>query len=200
MANLLIGEPVEIAPAVIRRLRFPPTSTGELHIAVHPGAVNAPQSLHTQVVGLGGDRVVWLGALGEDLLASRAVPGRPDARSAVHQHLFVGGRLWEVVLPGPLLNPGVPQRLSTVYDGDRPWLVIGESATGDPIAVPLNEASNPKWYSPTVAQADLQFVGSKESQLELAHAWTVQASCRTIGSLSAAAIAQVRTAIERYYL
>ena len=78
--------------------------------------------------------------------------------------------------------------LSTVYAGSdlRPWVVVGETEAGALLAAPLNEPSNPKWWTPIVSQAEMGFSGNvKDSQVELAHIWTIPADTATEGRVSA---------------
>jgi hypothetical protein len=198
MASLLPGDAVSLTPSGRAALTLRP-STPELYVALHADALKAPASRHTQVVGLLDDDVVWLGALGEDLLARRAAAPRADARALVGRCLMAGTRLWEIVLPGPLVSPGLPEPLSTVYAGERPWLVIGEASGPVPIAVPLNDPSNPKWFAPVIRREQMSLGAAKDSQVELAHAWTVRPSASTIGYLRPAAVADVGSAIASYY-
>ena len=82
-------------------------------------------------------------------------------------------------------------------DGGPTWLgALGEDLlvtldeppepdAGDPIAAPLNDASNPKWWTPVVPRAALAFPGNvKDSQVELAHAWSLPASIPAIGEVT----------------
>ena len=198
MASIPPGSAVELEPDVIPKLRFTPPSD-DLFIAVHRDALKSPQSVHTQVVALADSRVVWTAGLGEDLLQLRKAPAFPGSRAALRECLLTGERLWEIILPGGLVRFGVNEALSTIYQFERPWLVIGEVADGQPIAVPLNDATNPKWYAPLVRAADLGLTGTKDAQLELAHAWTVRPSASTIGRLPLAVQAPLAGTISRYY-
>jgi hypothetical protein len=150
-------------------------------------------------VALTDNEVEWLGAFGEELLLPRSAAARLDARRTVLDCLLKGARLWQVVLPGGLVNPGVLEPFSTVYAKERPWLVIGEANRNRPIAVPLNDASNPKWYAPLVRSSELGLTTAKDAQLELAHAWTIRPSATTIGLLDVASQSAVGGAITKYY-
>jgi len=172
MATFAPGTPVELTSKARSALPRPP-KRGTTRIIVHPKALRAGGSNHTQVASITDGVVHWIGAMGEDLLAQ--ADGTPDdtARPAVAGCIGTGDRLWQVVQPGHLLNSTASNPLSTIYIGRRPWLVIGQTQMGHPIAVPLNEATNPKWYSPMISQASMSFTGnSKDSQVELAHAWS----------------------------
>jgi hypothetical protein len=198
MATIPPGSAVQLKPDVAAKLRFG-APTNDLFIAVHRDALKSPNSVHTQVVELADARVTWTAGLGEDLLALRDASAFPGARAALAESLLTGERLWEIVLPGGLLRFGVSGSLSTIYHFERPWLVIGEAAGGQPIAVPLNEATNPKWYAPLVRAADLGLMATKDTQLELAHAWTVRSSASTIGRLAHAVRAPLAGTIAKYY-
>jgi hypothetical protein len=198
MASIPPGSAVQLKPDVIPKLRLSAPSD-ELFVAVHRDALKSPQSVHTQVVALADSRVTWTAGLGEDLLEPRDARAFPAARAALGESLLTGKRLWEIILPGGLLRFGVSGSLSTIYHFERPWLVIGEAVGDQPIAVPLNDATNPKWYAPLVRAADLGLAGTKDAQLELAHAWTVRPSASTIGRLGFAVRAPLAGTITAYY-
>ncbi len=198
MASIPPGSAVQLKPDVLPKLRFA-APTDDLFVAVHLGALKSPASVHTQVVALADSLVTWTAGLGEDLLQRRDAPAFPGARPALYECLLTGDRLWEIILPGGLLRFGVSGPLSTIYQFERPWLVIGEAVDDQPIAVPLNDATNPKWYAPLVRAADLGLSGTKDAQLELAHAWTVRPSASTIGRLPLAVRGPLAGTITRYY-
>ena len=103
---------------------------------------------------------------------------------------------------GGLLGDPQPGPLSTVYDGSdrRPWVVVGETILGELIVVPLNEASNPKWWTPVIAQVHMRFPGNiKDGQVELAHAWTVPGDLAAEGEVLTAGRGAVERAIAEYY-
>jgi len=131
------------------------------------------------------------------------VPADAGARALCARRLLVGSRVWEVVNPGLLVVDGVPRPLSTVYDGSdlRPWIIIGETTSGDPVAVPLNEPTNPKWWTPLIAQADMSFPGNnKSAQVELAHLWTFPSGIQAEGSVLPAGRVAVEAAIRGYFI
>ncbi len=177
MATIPPGRHVALRPEVARQLAFPPPQGAvPLAISVHPGALNAPQSTLTQVVQVDGDAVVWAGALDEAHLQPLPRLGL-SPRPALAQRLLTGDHLWEVFLPGSLLAPGVRGPLGTVYDdrgaGTRPWIVAGALENGLVLAVPLNDASNPKPYTPVIRRFDLGFDAAKDGQVELPHLWSL---------------------------
>jgi hypothetical protein len=198
MASIPPGSAVQLRSDVVPKLRLAAPSD-DLFIAVHRDALKSPHSVHTQVVTLADGRVTWTAGLGEDLLQLREASAFPEARAVLRESLLTGDRLFEIILPGGLLRFGVSGSLSTIYHFERPWLVIGEAAEGQPIAVPLNDATNPKWYAPLVRAADLGLPGTKDAQLELAHAWTVRTSASTIGRLGPAVRAPLAGTITTYY-
>ena len=170
-------------------------------IVVHPSALRARWDAHTQVAHLGDGGLTWLGALGEDMLVTIDAPSDPAARTVCADCVLRGERLWQVVRPGPLLLPDAPRAPSTIYAGSdrRPWVVIGETDLGDPIAAPLNDAGNPKWWTPIVPHAALSFPGNvKDAQLELAHAWSLPADVTTIGEVTALGRAAIERAVRAY--
>jgi hypothetical protein len=198
VATLQPGTAVDLTEYASEVLRFPPPD-GDLVVVVHPAALRATWDAHTQVAQVEAGELTWLGALGEDMLVTLDVPGEPGARAALARALLRGDRLWEVVRPGSLLVPDAPRAPSTIYGGSdrRPWIVLGEAATGDLIAAPLNDASNPKWWTPVVPRTALSFPGNvKDSQVELAHAWSLPATIGAIGEVTAMG----RVAVERAVL
>lgn len=202
MATLSPGTKVRLTEDVSGELRFPPPDDLNLTVVVHRAALNAPHDAHTQVAAIAHGELVWLGALGEDLL--EGVPGPPDtgARAVCADRFGVGSRLWEIVRVGGLLGDASTGPLSTVYDGSeaRPWVVVGETILGELLVVPLNDANNPKWWTPVITQVHMRFPGNiKDGQVELAHAWSVPADFAAEGEVLAAGRGAVEHAIASYY-
>ena len=200
MASLPTGTCVTLTAAAQRSLRYPPAAGAVLTVVVHPNALRAPYDPHTQVAHIVDGELVWSGALGETLLTPADVAPRPRARDAVPPCLGRGERAWEVVWPKLLVLDGVRRPLSTVYDGLRPWLVVGETMAGDLLAAPLNDVSNPKWFTPVARWDEMDFDGNvKDSQVELAHLWTLPAGVPSIGWFLDAAIDRVEEAMLSYF-
>ncbi len=202
VATLRPGTRVRLAEDASAALRFPPPADIALTVVVHRAALNAPHDAHTQVAAIAHGELVWLGALGEDVLGGVSVPRDLGARAVVAERFLVGSRLWEVVRVGGLLGQAGRGPLSTVYDGSeaRPWVVVGETILGELIVVPLNDASRPKWWTPVIAQVHMRFSGNiKDGQAELAHAWTVPAELVVEGEVLVAGRGAVERAIEGYY-
>jgi len=201
VATLPPGTIVDLSEHASDVLRFVPPD-GDLVIVVHPAALRAPWDAHTQVAQVQGGWLTWLGALGEELLVTLGdVPPDVGARAACASCMLRGERLWEILRPGALVLPGAPREASSVYAGSdrRPWVVIGETDLGDPIAAPLNEASNPKWWTPIVPRSALAFPGSvKDAQLELAHTWSLPAELTPIGRVTDAAQGEIERAVRAY--
>jgi hypothetical protein len=201
VATLRPGTKVDLTEEAAEALRFVPPD-GDLVVVVHPAALRAPHDPHTLVAHVAEGGLAWLGGLGEDLLVTIDAPPDRAARGACAAAVLRGSRLWEVVRPGRLLAGGVSGPLSTVYAGSdlRPWLVIGEADSGDVVAVPLNDASSPKWWTPVVSVGSLHFPGNlKDAQLELAHAWTIPAAIPSVGRLLARGVPPVEKAIGAYF-
>jgi hypothetical protein len=93
--------------------------------------------------------------------------------------------------------------MSTVYDGSdlRPWIVVGETAAGDLVAAPLNDAQqNPKWWTPIITQVDMSFPGNnKDGQVELAHLWTLPGALAADGRVEMAGRPPVEAAVRNYF-
>ncbi len=202
MATLAPGTKVRLAETASAALRFPPPDGLDLTVVVHRAALNAPHDAHTQVAAIAHGELVWLGALGEDLLEEVSAPRDSSARAVVAERFLVGSRLWEVVRVGGLLGQAEHGPLSTIYDGSeaRPWVVVGETILGELIVVPLNDARSPKWWTPVIAQVHMRFPGNiKDGQVELAHAWSVPADIAAEGEVLVAGRGAVERAIAEYF-
>ncbi len=200
MATLPPGTLVDLNEYASELLRFPPPD-GDLVIVVHPAALRATWDAHTQVALVEGDDLLWLGALGEDLLVTLEGPAVPQARAILARAFLHGQRSWQVVRPGALVVEDAPKVPSSIYAGSdrRPWIVLGETATGDPIAAPLNDASNPKWWTPVVPRSALSFAGNvKDSQVELAHLWSLPAWIDPIGEVTDLGRRALEAAVRAY--
>ncbi len=197
MSTLPPGTEVSIRSDVLRKLNFPPPKEAVLLVAVHEAALRAPGSPHTQLVGLLQGDLVWAGALSEHLLTVVS-EGGGDPRQLLGEAVGVGPRLWDLVWPTELVVEWGP--FATIYRGERPWVVIGAVTGGDLLAVPLNEASNPKWFTPALTQEDVQMPGSsKDSQLELSHVWSLPRSLGALGCVALEARDRVLAALRAYF-
>jgi hypothetical protein len=200
LSTLPPGTLVDLSEYAGELLRFPPPD-GDLVIVVHPAALRATWDRHTQVALVESDDLLWAGALGEDWLVTLDDLANPTACAAMGHAFLHGERLWQILRPGSLLVEDAPRVSSTIYAGSerRPWVVLGETATGDPIAAPLNDASNPKWWTPVVPHAALSFPGNvKDSQVELAHVWSLPASIEPIGEVTTIGRAALEAAVRAY--
>ena len=199
MPTLPPGTEVSIRPDGRRRLSFPPPGGSVLLVAVHDAALRAPGSPHTQLIGLRHGDLIWAGALSEHLLTVRS-EGGGDPRQLLGEAVGAGSRLWDLVWPGELLADPQGGPLSTIYQGERPWVVIGVVPGGDLLAAPLNEAANPKWFTPLLAREEVRMPGSsKESQLELAHVWSFPQSLGAVGTVAPEARTRVLGALRSYF-
>jgi hypothetical protein len=199
MPTLSPGTEVSILPDALRRLNFPPPEQSVLLVAVHEAALRSPQSPHTQLIGLDHGDVSWAGALSEHLLTVES-EGGGDPRQLLGDAVGVGPRLMDVVWPLELVADAQRGPFSTIYQGERPWLVIGAMGEGDLLAAPLNEAANPKWFTPLLKRDEVRMPGSyKDSQLELAHVWSLPASLAAVGSLDPQARGRVMEVLRSYF-
>ena len=168
-------------------------------VAVHEGALLVRQSLHTQLLGFTAGELSWAGALSEALLEVRSAEGG-DPRMLLGEAIGTGPRLWDVVWPGELVLDPNRGPLATTYQGERPWVVVGVTPDGDLLAAPLNEAGNPKWYTPLLAQDEVLMPGSsKDAQLELAHLWSFPPSVGAVGSVAETARARILEDLRNYF-
>jgi len=198
MSTLSPGTGVSIRPDALRRLAFPPPEGSTLLVAVHDAALRASNP-HTQLLGVRWGDVTWAGALSERLLVVEFEEGG-DPRQLLGDVMGTGARLWDLIWPGELVTDPGRGPLATVYQGDRPWLVIGAVPEGDLLAAPLNDAANPKWFTPLLARDEVRMPGSsKDAQLELAHLWSFPRSVGSVGALAPAARDRILEAIRSYF-
>jgi hypothetical protein len=199
MATLRPGTEVSIRPEVARRLAFPPPEGSVILVGVHEAGLQAPQSPHTQLLGFLAGDLTWAGALSEAFLDVLS-EGGGDPRQLLGEVVGQGSRLWDVVWPGELLSSPDREGRTTMYRGERPWVVVGETPSGDLLAAPLNEAGNPKWYTPVLGREEVEMPGSsKDAQLELAHLWSLPGSLAAVGSVSLHARRRVLEALRGYF-
>ena len=199
MPTLPPGTEVAIRPEFLRRLSFPPPERSVVLVAVHEAGLQARQSRHSQLLGFCGGDLSWAGALSEVLLEVKS-EGGGDPRQLLGEAVGTGPRLWDVVWPGELVSDPGRGPLATTYQGERPWVVIGITVEGDLLAAPLNEAGNPKWYTPLLAREEVQMPGSsKDAQLELAHIWSLPQSLGAVGSVAQTARETVMNALRSYF-
>ena len=199
MPTLPAGTEVAIRPDALRRLVFIPPEEAVILVAVHEAGLLARQSPHTQLLGFLDGDLCWAGALSEALLNVRS-EGGGDPRMLLGEVIGGGPRLWDVIWPGELLMDPEAGPLATTYKGERPWVVVGVMSEGDLLACPLNEAGNPKWYTPLVSREEVQMSGSsKDAQLELPHLWSFPGSQSSVGSIAASAQERILEDLKHYF-
>jgi len=199
MASIPAGALVRFRAGELARLRFPPPCA-EMGIAVHPGALRAPQNrLTLAACADGAGCLQWVGAVDERMLLPTGARGA-SLRAAICERLLVGTRCWQLVRPGLLTAAGVGDPYLTLYAGERPWVALGELEDGQLLAAPLNGAlANPKWFAPQVAARHLLFPGAGPAQLELAHLWSLPATLARSGVVHGDAHADLGWAVFEYY-
>ena len=160
MASIAAGALVRFRAGELARLRFPPPCA-EVGIAVHPGALRAPQNRLTLAACVDGAGCLqWVGAVDQRMLLPTGARGA-SLRAAIRERLLVGTRCRQLVRPGLLTAAGVGDPYMTLYAGGRPWVVLGEREDYRLLAAPLNGAlANPKWFAPQVAPRHLLFPGA----------------------------------------
>ncbi|MBL0127734.1 MAG: hypothetical protein IPP83_09785 [Flavobacteriales bacterium] len=210
MPKLAIGTPVALKPDVRDGLCFPCGASADLFVAVHPGALKAPQATLTVVVERVGNEIVWVGALDESMLDERQAATWPAARQALCDRITLGAHLWVIHYPGALLKSGVQGGM--VYQGKRPWLVIGELSNGVPLAVPLNSTKalvtnkpyniflDKTWYVIRPSDTDMRRLPSDtNSTAELPHIWSLPTGLPDCGEVLTAHIGSAVKCLNIYY-
>jgi len=199
MPTLRPGTEVALRQEALRRLVFPPPEGAVLLVAVHEAGLLSPGSPHTQLLGFADGELVWAGATSERLLEVRS-EGGGDPRILLGEAVGSGPRLWDVIRPGELVRDPEAGALATTYQGERPWVVVGSTAEEDLLAAPLNDAGNPKWYTPLLARAEVLMPGSsKDSQLELAHLWSFPRSEGAVGVVAPQARDRILANLRSYF-
>jgi len=199
MPTLPPGTEVEIRPQALRRLTFPPPGGSVVLVGIHEAGLLVRHSPHTQLLGFTAGELSWAWALSESLLEVKSAGGG-DPRMLLGEAIGTGPRLWDVVWPGELVLDPDRGPLATTYQGERPWVVVGITPGGDLLAAPLNEAGNPKWYTPLLAQDEVLMPGSsKDAQLELAHLWSLPRSVGAVGSVAETARARILEDLRAYF-
>lgn len=195
---LASGTAVSLLPVYRDALAFPPPDDVPLYIAVHPGALRAGERNRlTQVVAAGARGITWVGALDERMLEPGDAPPMRDARALLSWYLGRGST-WNVIWPGDLSRrPG--EDLFTVYRTSRPWVILGELDDGSPLAAPLNDATNPTWFTPVIEANDILLPNAKRCQLELAHLWSFPPGLQVSGSISRGTRRAVNEALRGYF-
>jgi hypothetical protein len=198
MATIPSGTPVFLLSDYETSLAFPPPAEGSLFVAVHEGAlrVGARNPL-TQIAALEGGTVTWMGALDERMLIERDGPREVDVGTLV-AWVLGRGRFGEVIWPGDLVCPP-GERLFTVYQKSRPWIIVGGLDDGSPVAAPLNDATNPLWFTPVIEAHDQIVPNAKRVQVELAHLWSFPANAATYGSVNQTARETIVAALRAYF-
>lgn len=199
MPTLPPGTVVALGADLLRSLAYPPPPQAVLLVAVHPLGLRAPGSPHTQLVGFLDGEICWAGALSEYQLEVLDAGGG-DPRQLLAERLGVGTRGGEVLWPGELCRSPLPPGPSTLYRGERPWVVLGETVSGTLLSAPLNEAGNPKWYTPLVSRKEVLIPAStKDAQVELAHLWSFPPNLPRHGRLVPEAWRRVLEAARAYF-
>ena len=198
MATYAPGTVLALDPAECARLRFAPPED-EVVVAVHEGALKSRDSRLTLAACVDDGEVRWVGAI-DERMAAGALGRAASPRPLVARRLFEGERCWSLIRPGHLAADDRAGPRFTLYHGDRPWVVVGELATGDLLAAPLNDArGNPKWYAPRIAAEDLDGAAPKDGQLEMAHLWSLPGHLPAVGGVGDAARGDLRRALAGYY-
>ncbi len=199
MATIAPGTAVTLSAPYTGALAVPPPPNASLHIAVHEGALRAgARNLLTQVVAIEGGGITWAGALDERMLEVVDAAPVPDARLLLSWCLGRGS-MWNIIWPGDLARRPGEQDLYTVYRVSRPWVVLGALDDDSPLAAPLNDATNPVWFTPVIEAHDILMPNAKRCQLELAHLWSFPVMGQVDGTISAGARPAITDALRTYF-
>lgn len=181
-------------------LCFPPSGV-DLVVAVEDASLKSASRL-TTVVEIDGGNIKWCGSIDEAGLAQQSTKYSGDARDLLTQRLFQGRRLWDVIQPG-LLRQSASTTIDTVYQGNRPWIVVGELTNGNLLAVPLNDLGSGvrRHYQSFVDKKHLQLNGmtAKDSKAELNHLWSFPKTTQKMGTVDQAAHACLEQGLRGYY-
>lgn len=203
MATIPPGTQVTLDARYVGSLRYPPPAGADLYVAVHADALKAPHNRLTQVVATANGALVWTAALDEQLLhVGVGATAQSSARAMIAAALLTGSYAWGIIRPGGLTTIASGGPLFTVYHGARPWVAVGALSATDLLCMPLNDAQlNPKWYAPVIKQSDMEFPGnSKNSQLELAHLWSLPLPAKgIIGRVHATVHASLGQNVTSYF-
>jgi len=202
MSKYETGTKVTLRRECDHGLLFPPDEECELR-AVEPGDGPGPSSPLTQVLGLVDGALRWAGALDENLLEFDRDDVDPrSVQAELEAALLRGKQLWSLVEPGPLRRSG-DERNDVVYQGRRPWLVVGETASGALLAMPLNESpGEARRYQARLFAADVFFRlnrPSKPSNIELSHVWSLPSTTRNAGQLKRHRWRQIEEKVLDYF-
>lgn len=197
MATIPEGTAVSLDTQATGELTYPPSGQ-DLIIVVHPGALRAAHNRLTQVAEIDGGAITWAGSLDEGLLTP-APNTTQGVRNLLSQSLLRGVRQWSIIRPGFLRKPGVVRK-DTVYQGDRPWIVVGELASGALLGMPLNEDDgNRAVYNHLIDASALNIPNAKPSKLELNHLWSFPTTCSAVALLAQSARSAAAAAVRNYY-
>jgi len=201
MATITPDSIVAFKANALPGLAYPPDrSDGAFTVAVNPFAMKVPHVALTTVVQRGGSgSLLWVASLDESLIDAVGETSA-GARAALAACLLSGADLWTVVQPGELRIAG-PPIADTVYQGDRPWVVIGEAGSAGVLAVPLNDAGGGdiRQYQHLLRASDLVFPGSKDSRVELNHVWSFPRGLPLLGSVDSSAVSGLADAIKKEF-
>jgi hypothetical protein len=199
MATIAQHTVVRFKRGVDLPLRFRPAGGGRLVVAVETGALKAPENNLTTVVEVTGLRIAWVGSIDESMVDATD-ERHENARQELSRLVLQGNATWTIVSPGMLRYPGTGE-MDTVYQGDRPWVMIGGPHECGLLAVPLNDlgkGAHP-YYQCAVQRADLQLPSAKDSKLELGHVWSFPKEMERVGEVLPDARTAITAALKRYY-
>jgi hypothetical protein len=145
-------------------------------------------------------RVAWVGAIDESMVV-RNDQTQPSSRQEVSRLVLLGDHVWRVVRPGRLRHPGTEED-DTVYQGDRPWVVIGGPHECGVLAIPLNALGQGAHhhYQCEVKREDLDTPDAKDSKLELGHLWSFPSGqVDHVGNVRLGARERITAKLRSYY-
>ena len=179
-------------------LAYPPPAGATLVVAVHPAGMTVPRVALTTLVAFNPAlEVSWAGSVDEALLR-RSNGSTPGARAALTKELLSGSQLWKVVRPGQLRSVS---QADTVYQGDRPWVVLGGPCSCGLLAAPLNDrgVGGLRPYQSELNAAELNFDEAKDSKLELNHVWSFPSTVTEVGDVAQSARTTIEAAVRKEF-
>ena len=191
---------VTLKGEALAHLQYPPPQEVQLVVAIEDAALKAPSSPLTTIIGVIKGQIDWVGSVDESMVTIEEGEHAKARNNLAKILMRPNSRCFEIIRLGQLRKNGLVVK-DTIYQKDRPCVVIGETNNGSLLAVPLNDAGGgvQGHYQHAIFAADLDFLDSKDSIVELAHIWSFPATLTPVGRVQANAHLQLKSAVKKYY-